>query len=389
MDEIEYGLFQAAQEVAATVERLRSLRPAMVACEHATPTNRATALDRLDGLELFADELHRSLEQLASSWHNVDLDLDLDRAGSDARGPAVLVGASSDAIDHVSVFTPPFETGFATDLIDVARAPFPFDALDAFDLLPRVPTTACQVLRRGDEVRGLWVSAIEDGRCIVPPGGFAPVDATAVASLLAGIEASSGGTHVGIAQAPDGPYDTELAAAGWRPVWVDAVVDVAAASAAVEFATAPAVVVRPATLADAAQLAELEVEFVAALRSLPDPASIEVEPAAQIAANYRDRLREPFVRLFVAEVEGQLVGQIQWRDTEVPMLIGVNVRSGFERRGIAASLVRTAMADAMDRDVDLLETDWRPSNEQAAARWQRWGCSPSIVWWAPEHQPAP
>lgn len=291
--------------------------------------------------------------------------------------------SANDAVWSWSSFDPTRDEVEAMGLIALAEMPYQCSTPPLDDVLQ---VEDVRVLRRGNELVGVLCITDGEGGSIVDLGGFAPASDGEVHALLRELETGTPPVMVTVAQAHDGPLDGAFRAAGWRPVWVRAVADVEAARTVVASVEAPGVEIRLATLDDAEQLARLEEAFHAHLQGLPDPPRLDdLEPRATIAANYRERLSEDDVRLFVAASDGELVGQLQWRTGE-NFLVGVNVLSNWQRRGVAAALVRAACEDAAARGVDELSVDWRPSNADAAERWVRWGCTPTIVEWAPASQ---
>ena len=147
--------------------------------------------------------------------------------------------------------------------------------------------------------------------------------------------------------------------------------------------------IRLATLSDAATLAELNGE-VQGLHVAERPDQFKVTDPEQVAAWYRQRLEEAGVRIWVAELDAELVGYLlaleRQRD-DGPFcparswweLDQVAVRSRCRRRGVARALIEKALAEARTAGVHEVEFNTWSFNDAAQRAFARFGFKPKVV----------
>ena len=133
--------------------------------------------------------------------------------------------------------------------------------------------------------------------------------------------------------------------------------------------------IRPATLDDLATI----VEFNRRLAWETEAITLAVDVLTQ---GVRSALLDPAkARYFVAEVDGQVVGQIMhtrewsdWRNGEIWWLQSVFVREDFRRAGVFRSLVEHLRAEAQAApDVVGLRLYVEEHNDRAAETYERLG----------------
>jgi RimJ/RimL family protein N-acetyltransferase len=135
--------------------------------------------------------------------------------------------------------------------------------------------------------------------------------------------------------------------------------------------------VRPAVPADAQAL----VELARAVGSEPEGWLIsdsEWRSASEERRYLRALRRYPHAAVFVAEVEGEIVGRLSVARESHPASyhvadLGLMVAAGYRRRGIGWALLESAVEWARSVGVSKLELHVFPHNEPAIALYERFG----------------
>lgn len=112
------------------------------------------------------------------------------------------------------------------------------------------------------------------------------------------------------------------------------------------------------------------------LADLPRVMEIELESFTMpwSEATFRGLLRRSDADLFVAEVDGTLVGYaVFWAVLDEGELGNVSVTGDYRRRGIGATLVQTVLERAADRGVRDVYLEVRVSNSGAQELYNQFG----------------
>lgn len=152
--------------------------------------------------------------------------------------------------------------------------------------------------------------------------------------------------------------------------------------------SAPGVEVRRVERRDFPIVARLERLLFAGLLESPSFSGIEVDDADAFEAEWRETEGDGRYEAFLAEVDGEVVGQLfLYRrpegDLRVPPrsidLASATTSPTFRRRGVATALTWTAVAWAHEHDVDTVITDWRMTNLTASRFWPSRGFRETFV----------
>ncbi len=152
--------------------------------------------------------------------------------------------------------------------------------------------------------------------------------------------------------------------------------------------SAPGLVVRRVEEGDIPAVARLERLLPLGLLESPSFSGITIDPVERYEEEWRETLKGELHVPFLAEVDGEVVGQLfLYRrpegDLRVPPrsidLAGATTAPDHRGRGVATALTWTAIAWARDHGVATIITDWRMTNLLASRFWPTLGFVPTFL----------
>jgi len=140
--------------------------------------------------------------------------------------------------------------------------------------------------------------------------------------------------------------------------------------------------IRPATEGDASAVGQLWLELVAYHRALDDNMPLPAEDGAlRYAHRVRNSLHDSYVQIYVAEIDGVVVGYVLGTIVDLLPEMFVNERSGFiadifvterkRRQGIGKALMQAIRHWFKLRGVTHYEWYVASANQAAIAFWQQ------------------
>ncbi len=141
--------------------------------------------------------------------------------------------------------------------------------------------------------------------------------------------------------------------------------------------------IRLANHSDISALSDVHRESAEFHRSLA-PSLYRIPQAQAVTEELSRTLNSSNAAVFVADVEGEIVGYVQVRvlppTSEASMIqprksadVGVAVRTPFRRQGLGSALMRAAQAWAIEHEVEQMLLDCHAANEAAIQLYERLG----------------